>query len=46
MIISLMENPKLISKAEKALHIAKLFEMIALYMREIADHLTYKYSIK
>lgn len=44
-IVNLIENPKLISRAQKALHIAKLFEMIASYMREIADHLTYKYSI-
>jgi phosphate transport system protein len=45
MIINLIENPKLISKTEKALHIAKLFEMVASYMREIAEHLIYKYNL-
>ena len=46
MIISLIENPKLITKTEQALNIAKLFEIIAHYMKEIAEHLHYKYSIE
>jgi phosphate uptake regulator len=45
MIISLIENPKLITKTEQSLNIAKLFEMVAHYMHEIADHLHYKYSL-
>lgn len=46
MLTVLIENPKLISKSEQFLHIAKSFETIGYYMREIADHLSYKYNIE
>ena len=43
MIISLIENPKIVTQTEQALNIAKLLELIAFYMREIAEHLQHKY---
>ncbi|MFT6211910.1 MAG: phosphate transport system protein [Alphaproteobacteria bacterium] len=45
MIIALIEDPKMISKIEKCLEIAKIFEMIAYYMHEISEHLTYKFNL-
>jgi phosphate transport system protein len=46
MIILLIENPKLISKVEHCLSVAKIFEMIAYYMQEISTHLSYKFNLK
>ncbi len=44
-IITLIDNPKLVTKAEQCLNIAKTLEMIAYYMHEIAEHLMYKYGL-
>ncbi len=45
MMMMLIENPKLVTKAEQCLSVAKIFDMIAYYMHEISEHLTYKYTL-
>jgi phosphate uptake regulator len=45
MMMMVIENPKLTTKAEQCLNIAKSLEMIAYYMHEISEHLSYKYNL-
>jgi|GEM_PF-6020994 len=45
MLIYLLENPQMTSKVEQCLSIAKIFDMIAYYMHEISDHLTFKFNL-